>query len=221
METPKTHRRRVAGGCIFGVLVAAVFCKPLIALAVYAADADLHSHILLVPFISAYLVYIRRQELPPTYGSSPIVAAVFLVAGVGAMVATWTLQSASNPVSYNDYLVLMALSFVCLLVAGGFAFLGKKWMAAAAFPVFFLIFMIPLLDAATEMLETASKLASAEATNLFFGLSGTPFLRSGTVFQLPGIAPEVEFDLDEIQPLRSYDEIRHSLEKKGNFGAPI
>ncbi len=168
METPKTHRRRVAGGCIFGVLVAAVFCKPLIALAVYAADADLHSHILLVPFISAYLVYIRRQELPPTYGSSPIVAAVFLVAGVGAMVATWTLQSASNPVSYNDYLVLMALSFVCLLIAGGFAFLGKKWMAAAAFPVFFLVFMIPLPDAATEMIETASKLA--------FSRSGICFL---------------------------------------------
>ncbi len=137
METPKTHRRRVAGGCIFGVLVAAVFCKPLIALAVYAADADLHSHILLVPFISAYLVYIRRQELPPTYGSSPIVAAVFLVAGVGAMVATWTLQSASNPVSYNDYLVLMALSFVCLLIAGGFAFLGKKWMGGGGLPGFF------------------------------------------------------------------------------------
>ncbi len=55
--------------------------------------------------------------------------------------------------------------------------------------------------------------------NLFFGLSGTPFLRSGTVFQLPGIALEVEFDLDEIQTLRSYDEIRHSLEKKGKLSA--
>jgi len=27
----------------------------------------------------------------------------------------------------------------------------------------------------------------------------------------------VEFDLDEIQTLRSYDEIRHSLEKKGKL----
>ncbi len=29
----------------------------------------------------------------------------------------------------------------------------------------------------------------------------------------------VEFDLDEIQTLRSYDEIRHSLEKKGKLSA--
>jgi hypothetical protein len=36
-------------------------------------------------------------------------------------------------------------------------------MAAAAFPVAFLLFLIPLPDALTQWLETASKLASAEA----------------------------------------------------------
>ena len=35
-------------------------------------------------------------------------------------------------------LVLMALSFVCLFAAGGFFFLGRRWMAAAAFPFAFL-----------------------------------------------------------------------------------
>ena len=33
------------------------------------------------------------------------------------------------------------MSFVA---AGGFLFLGSKWMASAAFPVAFLIFMVPL-----------------------------------------------------------------------------
>jgi len=40
-------------------------------------------------------------------------------------------------------------------------------------------------------LETASKLASAEAASLFFNIAGTPVLRDGTVFQLPNITIEV------------------------------
>ncbi|MBA2585043.1 MAG: archaeosortase/exosortase family protein, partial [Chthoniobacterales bacterium] len=42
-----------------------------------------------------------------------------------------------------------------------------------------------------DTLETASKLASAETANLFFSLSGTPTVRDGTIFQLPGIVIEV------------------------------
>ena len=85
----------------------------------------------------------------------------------------------------------MAFSFICLFAAGGFLFLGRKWMAAAAFPFAFLIFMVPLPDGIVNWLETVSKLASAEAAALLFSIAGTPALRDGTVFQLPGIAIEV------------------------------
>src|SRR5262249_8481926 len=84
-----------------------------------------------------------------------------------------------------------ALSFVCLLGAGGFAFLGRDWMAAAAFPFAFLIFIVPLPSTIVDALETASKLASTEAADLFFNLTGTPVLRDGTVFQLPNITIQV------------------------------
>ena len=69
--------------------------------------------------------------------------------------------------------------------------MGWKWMAAAAFPFGFLIFMVPLPDVVVNWLETASKLASAEVAALLFSITGTPMLRDGTVFQLPGIAIEV------------------------------
>ena len=45
----------------------------------------------------------------------------------------------------------MALAYVSVVAAGGFLFLGSKWMAAAAFPVAFLIFMVPLPDAAVNL----------------------------------------------------------------------
>jgi exosortase C (VPDSG-CTERM-specific) len=69
--------------------------------------------------------------------------------------------------------------------------MGRRWMYSAAFPLFFLLFMVPMPDAMVNALETASKLASAEAASLIFGISGTPVLRDGTIFQLPNIVIEV------------------------------
>ena len=64
-------------------------------------------------------------------------------------------------------------------------------MRAAAFPLAYLIFMVPMPDAMADALETASKYASAEVANVLFHLSGTPILRAGLVFQLPNITIEV------------------------------
>jgi len=86
---------------------------------------------------------------------------------------------------------LLTLSFLCCLAAGGFFFFGRGWMRAAAFPVAYFIFMVPMPDAMRDALETASKSAAAEVASLLFHLSGTPFLRAGAIFQLPNITIEV------------------------------
>ena len=78
-----------------------------------------------------------------------------------------------------------------LVAAGGFFFMGSAWMAAAAFPFAFLIFMVPLPDAAVDRLETASKVASAEVAAWYFALVGTTLVRNGTIFELPGITLQV------------------------------
>src|SRR5204863_439719 len=49
-------------------------------------------------------------------------------------------------------------------------------------------FALPLPEAAVEFLENALKEASAEVANWLFFISGTPALRTRTVFQLPGIS---------------------------------
>jgi exosortase len=93
--------------------------------------------------------------------------------------------------SANDELALMTFAFVSFIAAGGALFLGSKWMGIAAFPVAFLIFMVPLPDAAVNWLERASMFASAEAAAVFFSLTETPMVRHGTVFELPGIVIQV------------------------------
>ncbi len=180
-------RGRVAGFAVCAALLIAAFIKPLIGLVLHAAHSELHSHILLVPFVTAYLLWIRREELPRTFSSSPgwaLLAALF--GGASLMAAVL-----SHGLSYNDHLALLMLAFLGFLVALGFLFLGRAWMWSAAFPVFFLIFIVPMPDGMADNLETASKLASTEAANLFFIISGTPNIRDGTTFQLPNIAIQV------------------------------
>lgn len=184
-------RARLWAGAGYAALLLAFFAKPLLALMFLAADSDLHSYIILVPFISAYLLYIRREKLAVDYSSSWGLAIIPFAAGAVAWAVAWTRRTGMPALSYNDYLALMALSFVCFLTAGGFLLLGSRWMREATFPFAFLIFMVPLPDGLANGLETASKLVSAEAANLFFNLTGTPVVRNGNVFQLPNIAIEV------------------------------
>jgi exosortase C (VPDSG-CTERM-specific) len=183
-------RRRVVGFISFGVVLTALFVRPLYSLVAHAVQNNLDSYVVLVPFISAYLIYTRRKQLPKEYGFSPW-AIVPLLAGLAALVTALTVHRAGGSISGHDYLSLMALSFVCLLAGGGFIFLGQRWMLSAAFPVAFLIFMVPMPDAMADTLETASKLASTEAASLFFDITGTPVLREGTIFQLPNIVIQV------------------------------
>jgi exosortase C (VPDSG-CTERM-specific) len=172
------------------VLLAA-FARHLLLLVGYVAGNQLHSYILLVPFLSAYLLYLRRDQLPKNYRTDLPFTLVSLAGGFGLLAFTYSLEFTEGAPVNNGRIVLLTLSLLCCLAAGGFFFLGRDWMKAAAFPLAYLIFMVPMPDAMADALEAASKFASAEVANVLFHLSGTPFLRAGPIFQLPNITIEV------------------------------
>jgi exosortase C (VPDSG-CTERM-specific) len=185
---PRPQPSRV-GTCVgFLALLTLLFSRPLARLVLYAAPSSLHSHLVLVPFITAYLLYVGRSRLPAVYRTSIAGTVALGAIGSAALIAAigWR-----GSLSVNDGLALVALAFISFIAAGGFLFLGSKWMAAAAFPVAFLIFMIPLPDAVVDWLEKASMLASADAAAMYFDLTGTAMVRHGTVFELPGIVLQV------------------------------
>src|SRR5207247_11137026 len=66
-----------AGGC-FTIVLLAAFARPLLALINYAAGSQLYSYILLVPFVSAYLLYLRRVRSRTKYGADLPLAIVSL-----------------------------------------------------------------------------------------------------------------------------------------------
>ena len=180
-------RARVLGcvGCLLFLVV--LFLGPLIDLARHALHTELDSYILLVPFISAYLLHLQAKSLPRDYASSPVWTASFvafglLVSGAGRY---------SRDRSGSDQLACLIAAFLCFTLAAGFFFLGRRWIKRAAFPLAFLIFMIPLPAPVVAWLENCSKSASAEVASFFFTLSSTPNLRDGQIFQLPNITIEV------------------------------
>jgi exosortase C (VPDSG-CTERM-specific) len=187
------HRKRwrAWSGACFAIVLLAAFAQPLLMLTNYAAGSQLYSYILLVPFVSVYLLYLRRDQLPKNYGIDLPLTVVSLGAGLALRGFVYWLQFVKRVPNENDYLALLTLSFLCCLAAGGFFFFGRGWMRAAAFPLAYLIFMVPMPEAMADALETASKYASAEVANVLFHFSGMPFLREGLMFQLPNITIEV------------------------------
>jgi exosortase C (VPDSG-CTERM-specific) len=187
-DLPRPQRSRVGGWVGYLALLTLLFIQPLARLMLYATRNELHSHIFLVPLITGYLLYIRRGGLSTAFRSS--IAGTVAAGGIGIATLAGAIKWRAI-LSVNDDLALMALAFVSLVAAGGFGFLGSKWMAARAFPIAFLIFMAPLPDAAAVWLAKASVLASTEAAAVLFNVSGASMVQDGPVIELPGMVLQV------------------------------
>lgn len=187
-DLPGPRRQRLGRYVLYIALCTVLFIQQLVGLMRHAAQLDLHSHIPLVPFIVGYLLCLGRRSQMSVYrtslGGTALLGAVAL--GVWSAALWWR-----GSLSVNDYLALMTLSFVSVVAAGGFLFLGAEWMASVAFPMSFLIFMIPMPDAMANTLEILSMRASADIAAWFLTITGTPLLRDGQVFALPGIVLQV------------------------------
>jgi exosortase C (VPDSG-CTERM-specific) len=188
LELPRPQRLRIAALIGYVGLLSVFFAPPLAALLSLAIQNPLHSHIPLIPFVAGYLLYLRPRPASAAYHSSMGSSLIGTATAVATLAAATTLRAT---LSVNDYVALMMLSYLIFIVAGGLFFLGTRAVAAALFPISILIFMIPLPDAVVYWLETASVFASADVSALLFNLTGTPLLRNGSIFALPGITFEV------------------------------
>ena len=163
-------------------------------LAGFAFHSELYSYILLVPFISMYLIWTGRRELllPQRTNSRPAAVPVllaFIVLAVGwiGLRGRWT-----PPL--QDYLAWLSSAFVLLIIAGFLLFFGWETFRRALFPLCFLAFLVPFPLYLQELLQALLQKGSAECAYILFKLCGTPVLFEGTEFQLPGfplrVAPE-------------------------------
>jgi len=164
-----------------------VFAKPISGLIQLANRDESASHILLIPFISAWLLYSERKELLPAIGFSPWPALALFIPSI--LVGFASLNC--NACSPKDQLSLYTLSLILLLGTGFVFVFGVETAKASWFGLAFLLFAVPLPDAVLDKVIYGLQAGSAAVAELFFNLSGAPVLREGFVFRLPRLSIEV------------------------------
>jgi exosortase len=183
---------------IFSVWVAVcclVSWKSLHILSRYAWENDNASHIILVPLIFAWLIYTDRAKIsPPSFVDlTPAVIfalpAALIWGGSYWNSAPWTEATLS----------LRILSLLLFVVAGFVAIFGRASAEATWFSFAFLGFAVPMPDFLLNRVIYFLQRGSAEVADWVFNLSGTPVLREGFIFRLPGFSIEVASECSGIR----------------------
>ncbi len=186
-KNPGPGRKFAGMAAVLGL----AFSVPLFELARFAAGSELYSYILLIPFITGYLVWLQRGDLPVFSGPARLPAAVFCFGGLAALVGYWLARHAGGRLTEDDRLALLMTSFVLLFAGICWWSLGSAMVRRLALPLGLLVFLIPLPAFLLDGVEAFLQQGSALAAEGFFQLSGTTFFRDGLIFKLPTISLRV------------------------------
>jgi exosortase len=157
-------------------------------------NAD-YSHGFLVPLLSAYLVWRKREDLAKIPASPSFLGGMFVVLGslgvlfLGSLGAELFLSRSS------------LIGVICGLIL---YFRGWPTLRALAFPIAFLFFAIPLPNLIyNEIVFPLQFIASAFATRILEILNIFPIMREGNVLIMPGMRLEVVEACSGIRSLMS------------------
>ena len=151
------------------------------------------SHGVFVPAFSLFVVWENRKRLA-TLPRQPAWSGIWLL-GFGLAVLAAGVMGAE--------LFLSRISFLFVLAGLIALFLGWNYVRAVAFPLVFLVLMIPIpsivFNQITSPLQTVASVSASYALPLF----GVPVLREGNIIRLPTMALEVAEACSGIRSLMS------------------
>jgi exosortase len=146
----------------------------------WSRDENYSHGFLVLPF-AAFIAWQRRRQLQhaplqPTLAGAAVVAVSVLIYIAGR---------------FGAELFLTRVSLIGVL-AGAIAFVwGRAHLRILAFPLAFLLFMVPLPAIVFNQLTFPLQLVASSAGELLIRSCGIPILRDGNVLQLPGRTLEV------------------------------
>lgn len=141
--------------------------------------AQHYSHLILIPFLCVYLLYLRRAMIFESVDWSLFLGSILMVAG-GAV--RWGVKEPISETLGDFFPPILSFVMICW---GAFLFCyGIQAFRAASFELGLMAFMIPLpshvLDAVVGFLQRSS----ADAVEFLFFSLGVPVVREGFVFTL-------------------------------------
>jgi EpsI family protein len=182
IESRRSLLRGLASAVIIGATFLAVYASTILKLIEYWSVNDMYSYGFLVPLISGYLIWLRRDQLrnhpaEPSFGFGLLVlTAGLLILVVGRISATNLVEEISLPVSVWG---------VSLLV------MGWRVTRRLTFPLAYLFTMIPFWDLFTGRLHLPFQLYSASIGVGSLRMLNIPVFHNGTFIELPDITLEV------------------------------
>jgi exosortase A len=162
---PEAWRRPLTGLASAWLGLIALFWRDWRDMAAQWWDISTYNHVLLVPAILAWLVALRRRELarlvPQAWwpGLIVVAAAAFL----------WVLGS------FAGLSLARQLGVVVMLQGAAVALLGPRVSAALAFPLGYMLFLVPFGEELVPLLQ----LVTARMAMALLALSGVPALLDG------------------------------------------
>src|ERR1700747_1944813 len=112
-----------------------LFLRPLTAFITYSLSNDNASHLVLIPVISAWLLFLGRDRIFKLFGSDVRAAALFLTTATPSAILAYFL---GRQWSALNQLSVYVLGLILLWVAGFAFFFGRPALYRAKFPLVFL-----------------------------------------------------------------------------------
>ncbi len=175
-------------------MLCVVYVKVILDWGSFAWHSDLYSHALLIPLVAVYLVWNKRGELVECDPKVRSIVIIPLAVALGLLTLYFCSSIGGIRLTREDRLCIWVLSFLGLFYAAGICLLGQQNSRILSFPALFLVFAAPFPSAVFDPIESFLQQGSTLFAHALFWISGTPFIREGTFFQLPGmllnVAPE-------------------------------
>jgi exosortase len=188
MDSMKLINRRNLFFIGFSVLTLLIFyptVREIVGLALYKR---LYAHMMIVPFVSAYLLFLKRKEIVSQAEYSIKAGTILSLIGISLF---WLGEKNSLGLSQGSHLSLSALSALIFWIGGFVLIYGVRAFRVGTFPLLFLLFMVPIPRRILETIVFVLTYGSAEAAYGYFKLTGVPILREGFTFVLPTLTIEV------------------------------
>ena len=160
LSQPLPFSLRIRNGLSLLLLLASVawFWQPLVTLFSLTQQQEQYSHIVLIPCVSLYALYLDRKAIFALREWSPWLGS--LVIGMGA----WCYWSADAAIFAPDQLSMTILALVVMWWGIVVSCFGITLWRKVSFGLLFLLFMVPLPSFLLEAIIGFLQRSSAEAT---------------------------------------------------------
>jgi exosortase len=159
----------------FGGLLLLCYAPILYRMAAQWATDENMGHGFFVPVIAGYIAWQRKDLLLATPRNSSWWGLALVVwAGLQALAATLGAELFTARLAF-----VMAVCGILLFTG------GKRWVKILAFPLFLLLFMIPIPQILYARLTLSLQMLASELGEVLIGAMGIPVIRTGNLLQLP------------------------------------